>query len=417
MYPSSFPEPTRASNTWTLATYNVQDLFDAVDDPKAADERPTENQLRNKLTRLGRMLQVLDADIVGLMEVETLGVLQRLNTEALGALGYSQVILREGNDPERGIDVALLSRLPVVQVVSHADEVWPEGGGPARRLFSRDCLECHVTLPSGETLVVLVNHFKSKRGGGDEGNALRTAQAVRVREIADGLLATHPLTAIVGDLNDTADSPALVSLLRDKTWADLIAQDVPEASRYSFLYMGQPERIDYVLASPALRQQFVPNSALIPHDLWARRASDHSPLRVTFGDAPGYAESLTALYDRDHPPHLPRRAPARIDAARFWWRDAYALEGQTVLVTGRVLHAEETRGVGTVRLLLGSADPLRALRVTILAEDLAAWARAGTVDPAGYYKNRVVRAVGEMGFFGNVPEMIVRRPDQLRILR
>ncbi len=181
--------------------------------------------------------------------------------------------------------------------------------------------------------------------------------------------------------------------------------------------MGRPERIDYVLASPALRQQFVPNSALIPHDLWARRASDHSPLRVTFGAAPGCAESLTALYDRDHPPHLLRRAPARIDAARFWWRDAYALEGQTVLVTGRVLHTEETRGVGTVRLLLGSADPLRALRVTILAEDLAAWARAGTVDPTGYYKNRVVRAVGEMGFFGNVPEMIVRRPDQLRIIR
>ncbi len=217
MYPSSFPETPRPANTWTLASYNVQDLFDTFDDPRAADERPTENQLRNKLTRLGRMLQVLDADIVGLMEVETLGVLSRLNTEALVALGYSQVILREGNDPERGIDVALLSRFPVVQVVSHAGKLWLDGGGPARRLFSRDCLECHVTLPGGETLVVLVNHFKSKRGGGDEGNALRTAQAVCVREIADGLLATHPLTAIIGDLNDTADSPALASLLEDKT--------------------------------------------------------------------------------------------------------------------------------------------------------------------------------------------------------
>ena len=417
MFPSPFPEPPRPPNCWTLASYNVQDLFDTVDDPRAAEERPTENQLRNKLTRLGRMLQVLDADVVGLMEVESLGVLSRLNTEALAALGYVETVLIEGNDPERGIDVALLSRFPVVQTISHAAEIWTDPPGQSRRLFSRDCLECHLTLPSGETLVVLVNHFKSKRGGGDEGDALRTAQAVRVREIADALLTTHPLTAIVGDLNDTPDSPALASLLEDKTWADLIGQDVPEASRYSFLYRGRPERIDYVLASPALRQQFVPHSALIPHDLWARRASDHSPLRVTFGDAPGYAESLTALYDRDHPPHLLRRAPARIDAARFWWRDAYALEGQTVLVTGRVLHAEETRGVGTVRLLLGSADPLRALRVTILAEDLAAWARAGTVDPTGYYRNRVVRAVGEMGFFGNVPEMIVRRPDQLRILR
>ena len=414
MFPLSFPEPTCPSNCWTLATYNVQDLFDTVDDPAAADERSTENQLRNKFTRLGRMLQVLDADIVGLMEVETLGVLRRLNTEALASLGYHETILIEGNDPERGIDVALLSRFPVIQTVSHAAEIWTDGGGLPRRLFSRDCLECHIRLPSGETLVVLINHFKSKRGGGDEGNALRTAQAVCVREIADGLLATHPLTAIVGDLNDTADSPALAPLLSDAALTDLAAADVPADHCCTFVYAGQPERIDFMLASPALRARFVPGSVFIPHSIWAHKASDHAPIRAAFGPGPAYAENLTVTYDRLHPPHLPRRGPARINAARFWWRDLNALNGQIVIVTGRILRVEVTQGVGAVRLFLGSGDPHRAFRVTLLPEDRPAFAAlTATGDIAGYYKGQIVQVVGELGFYGEAPEILARRPAQI----
>ena len=418
MFPSSFPEPTRPSNCWTLATYNVQDLFDTLDDPAAADERPTENQLRNKFTRLGRMLQVLDADILGLMEVETRGVLRRLNAETLAGLGYRETILVEGNDPERGIDVALLSRFPVVQTVSHAAETWTERGGLPRRLFSRDCLECHIALPSGETVVVLVNHFKSKRGGVAETQPLRAAQAARVRQIADGLLAKHPLVAIVGDLNDTANSPALAPLLSDAALTDLAAADVPVDHCYTFVHAGEPERIDFILASAALQAQFVPGSVLIPHSVWARKASDHAPVRAAFGPGPAYPENLTVTYDRTYPPCLPRRGPARINAARFWWRDLNALTGQIVIVTGRVLRVEVTQGVGAVRLFLGSGDPYRAFRVTVLPEDRPAFAAlTATGDIAGYYKGQMVQVVGELGFFGNVPEVIVRRPDQLRILR
>lgn len=414
MFPSRFPEPTAPSNGWTLASYNVQDLFDTTDDPEAADERTTENQLQNKLTRLGRMLQVLDADVVGLMEVETLGVLQRLNAEALADLGYRETILIEGNDPERGIDVALLSRFPMVQTVSHAAEMWTDAEGQTRRLFSRDCLECHVTLPTGETLVVLVNHFKSKRGGVEDTQPLRAAQAARVRQIADGLMAHYPLVAVVGDFNDSADSPALAPLLSDAALTDLAASDVPSDHCYTFVYAGQPERIDFILASPALQARFVPGSVFIPHSIWARKASDHAPVRAAFGVSPAYAENLTAAYNRTHPPCLPRRGPARINAARFWWRDLNALAGQIVIVTGRVLRVEVTNGVGAVRLFLGSGDPHRAFRVTLLPEDLPAFAaQTATGDIAGYYKGQMVQVVGDLGFYGEAPEIVARRPAQI----
>ena len=415
-FPEAFPEPSKPPGAWTLATYNVQDLFDTNDDPGAGDLRPTENQLRSKLTRVGRMLGILDADIVGLMEVETLGVLRRLNAEALSGLGYREAILIEGNDPERGIDVALLSRFPVTRTVSHAADSYADGDGAMHRLFSRDCLECHVQLPSGETLAVLVNHFKSKRGGEAETVGLRTRQAARVRQIADALLPDCPLLAAVGDLNDAAGSAALASLLGGGPLTDLAARDVPDAHRYSFVHAGQPERIDYLLASPALAARFVSGSVLIPHDTWARRASDHAPLRAAFGDAPAYPENLTVLYDRTHPPCLPRRGPARINAARFFPQEIFALQGQTVIATGRVVRVEVTRGTGVVRCFLGQADPRRAMRVTILARDLPAFAGAGIADAGGYYERQMTQAVGTLHFYQGLPEIVVSRPAQFRVI-
>lgn len=411
-YPSPFSEPP--PGTWTLASYNVQDLFDTTDDPDADDLRPTENQLQNKLTRLGRALHILDADIIGLMEVETLGVLRRLNKDALSDLGYREAILIEGNDPERGIDVALLSRFPVTQTVSHASETWTGADGPARRLFSRDCLECHLALPGGETLVVLVNHFKSKRGGEMESEPLRTAQAARVRAIAGDLLPRFPLLAVLGDLNDTPDSRALAPLLAASPLLDLAARDVPEPNCYSFVHAGQTERIDYLLASPALAARFVARSVLIPHDTWFKRASDHAPLRAAFGDAPPYPENLTAAYDRTHPPCLPRRGPARINAARFFAHDLNPLGGQVVIVTGRVVWSEVTRGTGVVRLFLGHGDLARAFRVTILPPTLPNWAQVGIADPAGYYKGQMAQAVGTLQFYRGTPEIVVSQPAQFR---
>lgn len=411
-----FPEPSKSVGAWTLASYNVQDLFDTAHAPESEDLRPTETQLRNKLTRLGRALHILDADVIGLMEVETLGVLRRLNEEALSDLGYREAVLIEGNDPERGIDVALLSRFPVVQAVSHTSETYTDTNGVTRRLFSRDCLECHLALPSGETVVVLVNHFKSKRGGAMETEHLRTAQASRVRAIADAFQPRFPLLAVLGDLNDTADSNALSPLLADGALKDLAAQDVPAEHRSTFVHAGQPERIDYLLASPALAVRFVPNSVLIPHDTWFTRASDHAPIRAAFGETLPYAQNLTVAYDWAHPPCRRHRGAARINAARFFRHELHPLQGQVVIVTGRVVWAEITRGTRTLRLFLGHGDPLRAFRVTILPHTLLDFAGVGIADIAGYYKGHMAQAVGTLHFYQGVPEIVASLPGQIKRL-
>lgn len=417
-YPLPYPEPSKLPQTWTLASYNVQDLFDTSDDLGSMNERPSENRLRNKLTRLRRVLQILDADVVGLMEVETLGVLTRIN-RALGAGAYAEAVLLEGNDPERGIDVALLSRFPIIQTLSHTADTYEAADGQMERVFSRDCLECHLKLPSGETLVVLVNHFKSKRGGEIESEPLRTAQAVRVKQIADALAKQFPLVAVIGDLNDTAESQALQPLLSGPH-TDLLARDIPVPGDYSFVYRGETERIDYLLASPTLTDRFVPNSALLLHDGWARRASDHAPARAAFSlsepAAKRYPENLTVAHDREYPPYLGYRGAAKINAARFMPHTLERLQGQVVVVTGIVERVEVTRGTGVVRLLLGNTDPFLAIQVTILTSDRAAFAQVGILDIGGYTKRKMVQAVGTLDFYRETPEVQVSRPGQLKVL-
>lgn len=413
--PPPFPEPSKPPGTWTLATYNVQDLFDTTDDPRAEDEHPTENRLQNKFTRLRRVLHILDADVVALMEVETLAVLRRLNDEHLRDLGYRETVLIEGNDPERGIDVALLSRFPVAHVISHAGETFSDSDGRLRRIFSRDCLECHIGLPSGETLVVLVNHFKSKRGGAEETEGLRVRQAARVRVLAESLNRLNSLLAVVGDLNDTPDSPPLRLLTAQLS--DVLSDDVPATHRATFMHAGQPERIDYLLAAPALAARLVPGSVLIPHDIWPKKASDHSPVRATFGDAPPLLENLTVRYDTLHPPVSRARTPARINAARFLVHNLHPLQGQLVIVTGLVRRAQVTTGDGVIRLFLGHGDPERAFRAVVFPEGRAAFTDVGIADIAGYYTGRLVQGVGRLSFYQNAPEIIVETPGQLKIIK
>jgi hypothetical protein len=64
----------------------------------------------------------------------------------------------DGND-NRGIDVGILSRFPIVEIRSHIDDP----GANGEKIFSRDCPEYDVMLATGDRIVVVPNHLKSKK--------------------------------------------------------------------------------------------------------------------------------------------------------------------------------------------------------------------------------------------------------------
>lgn len=265
--------------TLTVATFNVKNFFDALDDPHHADDVPTAAEVDAKIAALGQALRQLKADVLALQEVENRQLLDRLNQQELASLAYAHVRLIEGNDI-RGINVALLSRYPVPKTTSHVYDRFPGVDGDTKTYgFSRDCLEVTVEPASGRQLLLLINHLRATDGTQEAINR-RLAQAQRVRQIVDDELKKHPdrNLAVVGDLNDTPDSKT-AQLIRDgnPALADLLTL-VPTAERYTY----KKQQLDYVLAAPGLSADLVPGTVKADHGQLFKDASDHYPVVARF---------------------------------------------------------------------------------------------------------------------------------------
>jgi endonuclease/exonuclease/phosphatase (EEP) superfamily protein YafD len=64
-----------------------------------------------------------------------------------------------------------------------------------------------VRLPNGELLVVIPQHFKSKRGGNSQSEvARRKAQVERAAAIVQAALLQTPFVIVAGDFNDTPNN-------------------------------------------------------------------------------------------------------------------------------------------------------------------------------------------------------------------
>lgn len=198
----------------------------------------------------GRVIHEVRPDILICIEVEDRPTLQRFNDQVLkSVLGekYPHVMVIDGND-SRGIDVGLLSRYPIVNIRPHVDDKNGKG-----LIFSRDCPEYVIELPSGEQLVVCPNHFKSKRGGNDlAAQSRRLAQCERAAEIARDAEKVTPWVIVGGDLNDTPDSAAVAPLLLDG-WSDIqVHKDYPKDRPGTYNTGTMSSKIDYLIMSPAL---------------------------------------------------------------------------------------------------------------------------------------------------------------------
>ncbi|HET7443603.1 MAG TPA: endonuclease/exonuclease/phosphatase family protein [Solirubrobacterales bacterium] len=208
-----------------------------------------------------RVMAEVDADVQVVVEVESRSALQRFNEYVLAQVlkeqGHGQpfahAMLVDGNDP-RGIDVGLLTKAgaPIVGMRSHVDDDRLKSEPrPGHAIFSRDCIEFEVAIGSGgPPLLMLVNHLKSKRDGGDE---VRKRQAKRVKEIyRDRRDEGWERIVVAGDLNDTPDSAPLHPLIAETDLKDVSDHSGFDSDGVPGTYGSRGEKIDYLLLSPAL---------------------------------------------------------------------------------------------------------------------------------------------------------------------
>lgn len=210
-----------------IAFYNVENLFDTIDDPNIHDEEFTpgsklqwdEKKYVTKLNHTARVLSAIDSMnlpvIIGLAEVENLGVLKDLTTKTKLSKGDYDIIHFDSPD-ERGIDVALLYR---------SEYFMPMHARPYHLTFdfdktdrTRDMLYVKGVAGKEDTLHIFVDHWPSRSGGQEKSDPKRRAAAALVKTVVDSIFSSNPDANIIimGDLNDNPTNGSVTEVLGAK---------------------------------------------------------------------------------------------------------------------------------------------------------------------------------------------------------
>ncbi|OGP86985.1 MAG: endonuclease/exonuclease/phosphatase [Deltaproteobacteria bacterium RBG_19FT_COMBO_43_11] len=221
--------------------------------PETVKEAATKNT--------ARIIGLLKTDILCVIEAENRIVLKKFNEGVMPMVDlepFPHVMLIDGND-ERGIDVGIMTKKQynIVRMLSHVDDKDDKD-----TIFSRDCAEYEIKTEKGNTLLLLVNHFKSKGYGKPAESAeKRYRQAKRVRALYNAHInAGYDYVTVLGDLNEIPDEYPMDPLIREgSTLTDIMAHP-------KFENDGRPgthgngtksAKLDYILMSPKLSEKVI----------------------------------------------------------------------------------------------------------------------------------------------------------------
>ncbi|WP_111765169.1 ExeM/NucH family extracellular endonuclease [Nakamurella deserti] len=287
--PTSVPE---VGGTLTVAGANLLNWFDTTTgctfglSGGPADCRGANNpaELERQAAKEVAELNGLAADVVGVVEVENDGygpdsaladLVERLDAAAGAGAGTwdfvdvdaaTGVVDAAGDD---AIKVGLLYRPAAVTPLP--GRTWADTG--QGELWDRVPVAQSFATADGETVTVVVNHFKSKgscpaatdtanaadadRGDGQScWNARRVEQAQRLASWLSTTVvpaAGDPDVLVVGDLNSYAGEDP-IAVLAGAGYVDL-AREFGGAQSYSYGFDGQWGYLDYALSSASLRPQ------------------------------------------------------------------------------------------------------------------------------------------------------------------
>jgi len=230
LFLTNYAQEKRKFKVHTIAFYNVENLFDTINDPKKFDEASPimemkfnrEDVYKKKVKNMARVISEIGADvsnnspaIIGLAEVENREVVEDLaNDDALYGKDYG--IIHFDSPDARGIDVALMYQKAIfspVDTSSHELKIYDDN--TRKRVYTRDQLLVSGKL-EGEMIHVIVSHWPSRSGGEARSRPKRIAAAKLNKRIIDSLQANDPYAKIfsMGDLNDDPTNSSLKDILK-----------------------------------------------------------------------------------------------------------------------------------------------------------------------------------------------------------
>ncbi len=220
----------------TVAFYNLENLFDTVNDTTKLDEHSPimeinadrEGIYKKKVNNMARVISNIGSEVtgntpavIGVCEIENRDVLvDVVNHPLLLAKNYG--IIHYESPDARGIDVALLYQKELFKPISHSShEVKIYDDRTRKRKQTRDQLLVSGEL-DGDLIHVIVNHWPSRSGGEARSRPNRVAAAKVSKYLADSLQSKDPNAKILimGDLNDDPTNASVKEVLKAKADKD-----------------------------------------------------------------------------------------------------------------------------------------------------------------------------------------------------
>lgn len=258
-----------------IVWYNVENLFDTIDDPHKTDNEylPGSSKQWNTqkyTTKLNHISEVITAsknkefpELVGLCEVENISVLKDLvNQKSLKKAKY-KIVHYESPD-RRGIDVALLYNSKEFKPL-YTKNI-PVRLPDNNHFKTRDILYVKGLLLNKDTLHVFLNHWPSRMGGKEKSEVKRLKASEILKHHLDSLTNIHQNNIVVmGDFNDTPADSSLQLLVSNPSFFNVF-MEFPIKGTHN--YKGEWNTLDQFIITKEMKNKnngiyFVSSGALI----------------------------------------------------------------------------------------------------------------------------------------------------------
>ncbi len=257
--------------------YNLENLFDTINDPNINDEEflpqganqwNTEKYL-TKLHNMANAISTIGTDItpdgvavLGMSEMENLRVLEDLVAQPEIKDRNYQVVHYDSPD-RRGVDVALIYNPKYFKLTSSKSYRTIVPTDPD--FLTRDQLVVSGIF-DGESMHFIVMHWPSRSGGEKRSEPGRIAAAELCRHIADSILRDDQNAKVImmGDFNDYPDNKSVTDYLL----ASGNMKDLREGEFFNPMYEIHKKGIgtNYYRDVPGVLDQTVITPGLLPTD-------------------------------------------------------------------------------------------------------------------------------------------------------
>ncbi len=337
--------PEDVGGNLKVASMNVLNFFTTIDlsgvstaigmDPRGAD---TTEEFDRQLVKLANAIVAIDADVIGLIEIENEfnsteavdtaveALIAAVNTQ-LGSEVYAFVnpgVQFVGSD---AIAVAMIYKPAAVEIAEGStiamlnDTIAATLPGFETRDFAADPLfegpatsrvplaATFESVETGDLFTVVVNHYKSKGQSGlndetspnfdqGDGAGFWNARRLETSQAVSAWLATNPTGIVDGDMIVMGD---LNSYAQEEPVQFLLGEgfvNVEGAESNSFVFDGQTGTLDYILVSDEL------NAKVNDVTVWNINSDEADALdyNLDFGKEASYFDGTTATRYSDHDP-------------------------------------------------------------------------------------------------------------------